>query len=146
MSDGYEGMAEAEAFRLAAQSVAAEGVTKAAGAGYSQRLAAKADEWMPLTSALAARGREIARRMDGHLEQVQRLYDENQAMKSAAAQMFDASLGREPRGAVPYDPELFELRTQLVPRGEPQIDGHGAAAPEGGHLWPRLTAPAAGPA
>ena len=54
----------------------------------------------------------------------------HQAMKSAATQMFDMSLGREPRGDVPYDAERFELRTELVPRGE-HVNGYGAAAPEG---------------
>ena len=66
--------------------------------------------------------------MDENLAKLRRLFEQDQAMKAAATQTFDMSLGREPRGDVPYDPELFELSTRLVPR----VDGYGAAAPDGG--------------
>ena len=128
MSGGYEAEAVRVAFRLATRFTAAEGITKAAGSGYSRRLATWAEAWMPL----ASRTCEIAARMDEHLEKVRRLYDQDQAVKAAAALMFDVSLGREARGDVPYNPEQFELRTQLVPRGEPpHVSSHGATAPEG---------------
>lgn len=116
MSDGYEAEAVRSAFRFAVRAAAADGITKSAGSGYSRRLAEYAQMWMPLASAIC----ENARRMDEHLEKVRRLYDEHQARKSAA--VFDVSLGRPPRGDVPYDPERFGLRTELVPRG----DGSGA--------------------
>ncbi len=122
MSDGYEAEALGVAFRLATRFTAMEGVTKAAGSGYSRRLAAWAEVWMPLASGIC----ENARRLDEHLEKVRRLYEQDQAVKAAATQTFDMSLGREPRGDVPYDPERFELRTELVPR----VDGYGAAAPK----------------
>ena len=123
------------AYRIADRILAGAGITKAAGGAYAAQREAHADAWMPLTGVLVTRHREIARQMDENLQKVRDLYAQDQAVKSAATQMFDMNLGRGPRGDVPYDPELFELRTRLVPRGEPpHVNGHGAAAPEGGHL------------
>lgn len=130
------------AYRIADRILSGCGVTKAAGGAYAAQREAYADAWMPLADALVGpdagpdagltRIREL---MDGNLQRLRLLYEQDQAMKSAATQTFDAYLGREPRGAVPYDPERFELRTELVPRGEsPHVDGYGATAPEGGHL------------
>lgn len=124
MIDGYEAEVVRVAFGLAARCTAAEGVTKGAS-NYSRRLAAWAQVWMPLADALAGAG-GLATQMDENLQKVRRLYDQDQAVKAAATRMFDVSLGREPRGDVPYDPERFELRTELVPREQPPpVNGHG---------------------
>ena len=123
------------AYRIADRILAGCGITKAAGGAYAAQREAYADAWMPLADALVGADGGLTRireQMDGNLQKLRLLYEQDQAMKSAATQTFDMNLGREPRGAVPYDPELFELRTQLVPRGEPHVNGHGAAAPEGG--------------
>jgi hypothetical protein len=126
------------AYRIADRILAGCGVTKAAGGAYAAQREAHADAWMPLADALVGADGGLTRireQMDGNLQKLRLLYEQDQAMKSAAAQAFDAHLGREPRGAVPYDPERFGLRTELVPRGEPpHVNGHGAAAPERGHL------------
>ena len=114
MSDGYEAETLATAFRLAARLTAAEGITKSAGGGYSRRLEVYARDLLPLAGGIVG----LAARMDGNLEKMQRLHEEHQAMKSAATQTFDMSLGREPRGDVPYTPERFGLRSELVPVGD----------------------------
>ena len=125
------------AYRIADRILAGAGVTKAAGGAYAAHREAYADAWMPLADALVGVDGGLTRireHMDGNLQKLRRLYEQDQAMKSAATRTFDMNLGREPRGAVPYDPGLFELRTELVPRGEPpHVNGHGAAAPKGGH-------------
>jgi len=121
------------AYRIADRILAGSGITKAAGGAYVAQREAHADAWMPLADALVGVDGGLTRigeQMSENLQKVQRLYDQDQAMKSAATQMFDMSLGREPRGDVPYDAERFELRTELVPRGE-HVNGYGAAAPEG---------------
>jgi len=124
------------AYRIADRILAGCGITKAAGGAYAAQREAHADAWMPLADALVGVGGGLTRireQMDENLQKLRRLYAQDQAMKSAATRTFDMNLGREPRGAVPYDPELFELRTELVPREEPpHVNGHGATAPEGG--------------
>ncbi len=109
MNDGYEAEAVRSAFRFAVRAAAADGITKSAGSGYSQRVAEYAQAWMPLASAIC----ENTRRLDEHLEIVRRLHAQDQAVKAKAAQMFDVSLGRAPRDDVPFDGR-FELRTELV--------------------------------
>ena len=114
------------AYRIADRILAGSGVTKAAGGAYAAQREAYADAWMPLADALVGADGGLTRireQMDENLQKVRQLYDQDQAMKSAATQTFDMHLGREPRGDVPYTPEQFELRTQLVPRGEPPAPG-----------------------
>lgn len=113
------------AYRIADRILAGSGITKAAGGAYTAQREAYADAWFPFADVMVNRTRELAERMNENLQKVRRLYDQDRAIKSATSQTFDVTLGRGPRGDVPYDPELFELRTQLVPREErPHVNGH----------------------
>jgi hypothetical protein len=128
--DGYEAEAVRVAFRLAVQSTAAEGITKAAG-GYSHHLAAHAHAWMPLADALAGAG-GIGERIDGNLARAQLLYDQHQARKAARAQMPSQARPPEPQ-LMPVDLEQTPLHASFGPAGEPpHVNGYGATAPEGG--------------
>jgi len=132
--DGYEAEAVRVAFRLAVQSTAAEGITKAAG-GYSHHLAAHAHAWMPLADALAGVDGGLARigeQMDGNLARVQRLVDERDARWAARAQMPSQARPPEPQ-LMPVDLEQTPLHASFGPAGEPpHVNGYGATAPEGG--------------
>ena len=114
------------AFRFAVRFAAAEGVTKAAGAGYSRRLAAWADAWMPEAEALCA----VEARLDAVDDWIRAVKRWDMAEKSFGMSVRGA---REPHQTVPLDPEVLRLHAHLGPPAPgPQINGHGAFAPEGG--------------
>ena len=115
MIDSYEAEAVRSAFRFAVRAAAADGITKAAGPGYSRRLAEYAQAWMPLASSIY----ENARRMDEHLEMVRRLYDKHEARKSARAQMPSQARPPEPQ-LMPVDLEQMRLDAAFGPAGEPR--------------------------
>lgn len=111
-------------FRLAAVFVAAEGVTKAAGAGYSRRMAAYADAWMPLAEAMSA----VERHLDAVDDWIRSAEDQALTGKSFAMTVRGA---QEPHQMPEYDPALFPLHAHLgAPGAVPHVNG--AAAPEGG--------------
>ncbi len=105
------------AYRLADRILAGWGITKAAGGAYTAQREAYADAWFPFADVMVNRTREIARQMDENLQKVRRLYDQDQAMKAAAAQTFDVSRGREPRGDVAYTLNGSDCARNWFPAG-----------------------------
>ncbi len=124
------------AYRLADALLTGSGVTKAAGGAYVAQREAYARAWFPFADVMVNRTRELADRLDENLQILRGIYDADQARKAAHAQAFDTTVrgAREPHQTLPFDPELMRLHAHLGPPAPgPQINGHGAGAPEGGH-------------
>ncbi len=123
------------AYRIADRILAGAGITKAAGGAYAAQRDAHAAAWMPFADVMVTGSRDIARRLDENLQILRGIYEADQARKAARAQAFDMTVrgAGEPHATVPYDPELMRLHANLGPhRAPPRVNGHGAAAPEGG--------------
>jgi hypothetical protein len=125
--------------RMVSAALSAQGARKSAGG----RVYTRGDlmSWcLPLAEAMEANVGARMDRMTASMAelgtQVRAFAAGEQARKDEAAKAFGMTVrgAQEPHRMPPFDPEQMRLHAHLGPPAPgPQINGHGAFAPEGGH-------------
>ena len=122
------------AYRIADGILAGSGVTKAAGGAYVAQREAYARAWFR-SSPWSSAGPVSSRSRWTRTCRSCAASTSGPGAEGGRAQAFDTSVrgAREPHQTLPFDPELMRLHAHLGPPAPgPQINGHGAGAPEGG--------------
>ncbi len=116
--------------RAVAGAMSAQGASKSAGAAGLSR-----DQWMEICWPLAEGLIAVSDGIDACGEKIRALFEADCQRRDMSAKSFGMSVrgAREPHQTAPFDPELIRLHAHLGPPAPgPQINGHGAVAPEGG--------------
>ena len=116
--------------RAVAGAMSAQGANKSAGSAGLSR-----DQWMEICWPLAEGLIAVSDGIDACGERIRAMFEADCQRRDEANKAFGVTVrgAREPHQTVPFDPELMRLHAHLGPPAPgPQINGHGAAAPEGG--------------
>ena len=117
--------------RMVSAALSAQGAHKAAGAAPVFTRDSLMSWCLPLAEAMTG----VAERMDEVGARIRAMFEADCQRRDEADKAFGMTLrgAREPHQTVPFDPELMRLHAHLGPPAPgPQINGHGAFAPEGG--------------
>ena len=117
--------------RAVAGAMSAQGAYKSAGAAGLSR-----DAWMEICLPLAEGLIAVSDGIDACAEKIRAMFAADCQRRDEANKAFGMTVrgAREPHQMVPLDPDLLRLHAHLGPPAPgPQINGHGAAAPERGH-------------